>query len=97
MTTPFVPIPGQCFTSLHNWLGTATHRLTDHPLYLDTQQRKRGDPVGYIGLHWTALCFDQLGRRCYNGGDFMRADKENAYPIWYVWPDQIAQLIMPKE
>ena len=40
------------------------------------------------------MCFDQLGRRVRNGGDFKRAELDSAFPVWWVWPDQIAALVM---
>lgn len=42
------------------------------------------------------MCFDQLGRRVRNGGDFKRAELDNAFPVWWVWPDQIAALVMAR-
>lgn len=45
------------------------------------------------GHHFTAMCFDSLGRRIRNGGDFQRAEDEGAFPVWWVWPDQIPELV----
>lgn len=42
------------------------------------------------------FCFDAQGRRCFNGGDFARADKENAFPVSYYslkgMPDPIVRM-----
>ncbi len=87
----FEAIKGQSFRSHQEWVDHASSWLTQHPEYRDTQH-----PTGrgFQGYHFTALCFDQLGRRCRNGGDMMRARDENAFPVWWVWPDQIAPLLM---
>lgn len=92
--THFVAIKGQSFSSRQDWTNNATRRLTGHEKYLNTEHD--GPAKGWRGEHFTALCFDQLGRRCRKGGDFIRAEDENTYPVWYVWPDQIAGLIMDK-
>ena len=89
---PFVPIEGQCFLNHSEWVRRATTRLTNHPDYLNTEHD--GPAKGWRGAHFTALCFDQKGRRCRNGGDFQRATDDDAYPIWWIWPDQIVPLIM---
>jgi hypothetical protein len=88
---PFVAIRGQCFNSHIEWVNKASSWLTSHPEYRDTQHPKK---AGWQGHHFTALAFDQKGRRCRNGGDMKRADDENAFPVWWVWPDQIAELTM---
>jgi len=91
MNKPFIPVDGQSFRSHQAWVVYASRVLTSHPNYCNTE---RGDRTGWRGEHFTALCFDQLGRRCRNGGDMRRADEENAFPVWWVWPDQIADLLM---
>lgn len=89
---PFVAVEGQSFASHQHWVLYATRRLTAHPNYNNTEHN--GPAKGWRGPHFTALCFDQKGRRCRNGGDFQRAEDEGAFPVWWVWPDQIAELIM---
>ena len=89
----FVPVEGQAFTSHAHWVAHATRYLTSHPEYNDTAH---GDAKGWRGYHFTAMCFDQKGRRCRNGGDFKRAEQEDAFPVWWVWPDQLADLIRPE-
>jgi hypothetical protein len=32
-----------------------------------------------------AVCIDAKGRRCFNGGDFMRARDEDAFPVRFFW------------
>lgn len=88
----FIPIEGQSFFTFNEWVNRANIWLTDHPEYLDTQYAT--DLKGWQGHHFTAMCFDQKGRRMRCGGDFMLARDENTFPVWWVWPDQIAALIM---
>lgn len=91
MSAPFIPVEGQSFASHSEWVNKATRYLTAHPEYLNTEHD--GPKKGWRGNHFTALCFDQQGRRCRNGGDFQRAQDEGAFPVWWVWPDQIAELL----
>lgn len=86
----FVPVEGQSFSCQQDWVNRATRMLTSHPRYNDTQN---GDVKGYRGQHFAAMCFDQKGRRCTCGKDFQQAEDDNAYPIYWVWPDQIVELI----
>lgn len=88
---PFVPFDGQSFSSEQDWINRASRVLTAHPEYNNTQHAKQ---KGWNGHHFTALCFDQMGRRCLSGADFMLATEEETYPIWWVWPDQIADAMM---
>jgi hypothetical protein len=87
------PFEGQYFTSFAQWVVQAKHVLTAHPEFNDTEHGGEG----WRGYHFKAMCFDSLGRRCRNGGDFERANKENAFPVWWVWPDQIPQLVETAE
>ena len=73
-------------------LSRPTRALTAHPDYNNTEH---GDAPGWRGAHFTALCFDQAGRRMRNGGDFMRATREGTYPVWWIWPDQIVAALSP--
>ena len=88
----FIAVEGQSFSCHQQWVNKATSRLTRHPRYNNTEHN--GPAKGWRGEHFTALCFDQQGRRCRNGGDMQRAEDEGAFPVWWVWPDQIADLIM---
>lgn len=93
MTTPpirMVPVEGQSFSSEQDWINRAKRVLTSHPSYNNTEHAKA---TGWRGRHFTALCFDQAGRRVRNGGDFKRATDEETYPVWWVWPDQISALL----
>ena len=92
MTAPFIAVPGQAFVNHTDWVVRASRCLTSHPQYRNTEND--GPAKGWRGPHFTALCFDQKGRRCRNGGDFQRAEDESAFPVWWVWPDQIAALLM---
>lgn len=38
------------------------------------------------------VCFDAKGRRCRIGADFMRADKEEAFPVRWIWLDEVPAL-----
>lgn len=42
------------------------------------------------GSEIRAICYDTKGRVCRIGGDFMRARDEDAFPVRWVWPDQVA-------
>lgn len=90
MTPKFVPIDGQSFTSHQQWVNKASSWLTQHPDYCDTEH---GSEAGYRGRHFTAMCFDQKGRRLCIGGDFQRAADEDAFPVWWIWPDQIVPFL----
>lgn len=92
MSEEFVAITGQSFSCHQDWVNRATRCLTGHPQYRDTSQGN--GKKGWQGHHFTAMCFDQKGRRCRNGGDMQRAQDEGAFPVWWVWPDQIAELLM---
>ncbi len=92
MTGSFEAVKGQSFATFDQWVNKASSWLTSHPEYRDTQHPKK---KGWQGYHFTAMAFDQLGRRCRNGADMMRARDEMVFPVWWVWPDQIAALIMP--
>lgn len=92
---PFVAVKGQFFSSQQDWINRARRVLTAHPDYRNTEHE--GPAKGWRGPHFTALCFDQKGRRVRNGGDFQRAENEGAFPVWWVWPDQIAELLMTGE
>ena len=89
-TEPFIAVVGQSFSSQQDWVNRATRHLTAHPAYNNTEH---GENSGWRGPHFTALCFDQAGNRMRNGGDFMRAEAEKTYPVWWVWPDQINHLL----
>lgn len=81
-------VSDQRFDTFDQWVSRAFRWLTSHPEYNNTEHG--GD--GWRGRHFTAICFDQFGRRCHNGGDFMRARDEGAFPVFYLWPDQLLAL-----
>ena len=86
----FVPIDGQSFSSEQDWINRASRVLTCHPDYNNTEH---GEAKGWRGPHFTAMSFDQAGRRVRNGADFKRATDQATYPVWWIWPDQIADII----
>jgi hypothetical protein len=68
----------QQFDSFQQWVNKAPSWLTRHPLY---------------GPHFHAICFDTKGRMCTCGSDMMRARDEDAFPVRWIWPDQVAALM----
>lgn len=40
-----------------------------------------------------AICFDAKGRHCQNGGDFMRARDEEAFPVRWLWDWEVGCLV----
>jgi hypothetical protein len=90
MSEQFVPIEGQCFRSHQDWVNRASRALTAHPEYFNAEH---AETTGWRGYHFAAMCFDQKGRRVRNGGDFKRAEEERAFPVYWIWPDQIVTLI----
>lgn len=84
------PFEDQQFHSFQEWVNKASSWLTRHPQYRNTEN---GDVKGWRGHHFTAMCFDSFGRRVRNGGDFQQAHDEGAFPVWWVWPDQIVEIV----
>lgn len=87
------PFGDQRFDSFDQWVAYASSWLTCH---IDYNNTEHGDDKGWRGNHFTALCFDSLGRRCRIGSDMHRARDEGAFPVWWVWPDQIVELVSRK-
>jgi hypothetical protein len=67
----------QSFGTFQEWVNKASSWLTRHPRYHPERFR--------------AICFDTKGRLCSNGGDMQRAKDEDAFPVRWVWPDQVAE------
>lgn len=44
------------------------------------------------GPHVHAVCIDARGRACEMGKDFMRARDEDAFPVRWLWPEDVAAL-----
>jgi hypothetical protein len=44
-----------------------------------------------------AICYDTKGRLCRNGADFMRARDEGAFPVQWVWLDQVPEAMLAME
>lgn len=83
----------QRFDSFEQWVAKASIRLTRHPHYLNTEHPTHVDTTGWRGPHFTAICFDTAGRICRNGGDMMRARDEGCFPVRWIWPDQVPELV----
>jgi len=66
----------QQFDSREEWINKGQSWLTRHPQW---------------GEHFKAICFDTKGRHVACGGDFRRAEEEGAFPVRWLWPDQVAQ------
>ena len=73
----------QRFDSFQEWVNKASSWLTRHPDYHD-----------YAHSQFKAVCFDSKGRHVKNGGDFARARDEDAFPVHWLWPDQIGQVAL---
>lgn len=87
------PFSSQRFDTFQQWVNKASSWLTRHDEYNNTQHPTRYGDKGYRGDHFTAMAFDSLGRRCRCGADMQRARDENAFPVWWIWPDQIVDLL----
>lgn len=69
----------QQFDSFTQWVNKASSWLTRHPDYHERDFR--------------VVCFDAKGRLCRIGKDFALARDEEAFPIKWIWPDQVAAII----
>lgn len=68
----------QRFDSFGQWVNKGRSWLTRHPDYSPECFR--------------AVCFDAKGRHVKDGAGFMLADREGAFPVRWLWPDQIARM-----
>jgi hypothetical protein len=84
------PFSTQQFDTFEQWVSRASSWLTCHNDYNNTEH---GETKGWRGHHFTAMCFDAKGRRCHNGAHFQRARDEDAFPVWWIWPDQIPEVV----
>lgn len=73
----------QQFDTFQEWVNKASSWLTRHPNYSEDKWK-----------HFRAHCFDKLGRRCFIGADFQRAHDEDAFPVRWLWPDEIGQVAL---
>jgi len=71
----------QQFDSFQEWVNKGRSWLT---------RRQRIDSNDHP--YNRAVCFDMKGRLVQNGGDFARARDEDAFPVRWLWPDQIAEI-----
>lgn len=87
------PFGDQRFDTFDQWVSRASSWLTCHEQYNNAEHPTRFGDKGWRGDHFTALCFDSFGRRCKSGADMQRARDEDAFPVWWIWPDQIVPAI----
>lgn len=73
----------QQFDDFTQWVNKASSWLTRHPDYNEKC--------------FKAICFDAKGRHCKMGGDFMRARDENTFPVRWLWPDQIGEIVLGRD
>lgn len=78
----------QKFSTFDDWVNTATRKLASRDM-TKAPFRYRTPPE-----EDRAICYDTKGRRCWIGRDFMRARDEGAFPVHYIWPDQIIALAL---
>jgi hypothetical protein len=71
----------QQFNSMQEWVNKGNSWLTRRMKY-----NSSGHP------YFRAVCFDTKNRLVSCGGDFQRAEDEGAFPIRWLWPDQIAEI-----
>lgn len=71
----------QKFNSVQEWVNKGRSWLT---------RRQKTDSNGHP--YFKAVCFDAKGRLVACGGDFHRATDEDAFPVRWLWPDQIAEI-----
>lgn len=62
------------FTTFDDWVNTATRKLAN-----------RTCETSGCTMPVPAMCVDTKGRRCYQGGDFMRARDDGSFPVRYFW------------
>lgn len=79
----------QKFEDFQDWVNTATRKLA----YYERDANLRSVATTPPDLE-RAICFDTKGRRCLIGKDFSRARDEDAFPVRYIWPDQMISLAM---
>lgn len=84
----------QRFDSFQQWVDKASSWLTGHPEYNDTEHSKSKP---WRGHHFKAICFDAKGRLCRIGLDFQRARDDKAFPVRWIWPDQIGPRLLELE
>lgn len=66
------------------WAG----QFDTHADWINCAHLKLTGAVGSMGQVVPAICVDSLGRRCHIGADFMRAERDNAYPVRFFWEMQ---------
>ena len=65
--------------------------MAEHNQEFETFQTWVNKASSWLTRHeGKAICFDTKGRQVVNGGGFMRARDENAFPVRWVWDWQVA-------
>ncbi len=77
----------QRFDTHQQWVNRASCVLAAHPRYNEGINYSEPSP-------FKAVCFDSKGRLCRNGGDMARARDEDAFPVYWLWPDQIGAVAL---
>ena len=72
----------QQFDSFNQWVNMASSWLTRHPDYSDERHNT-----------FRAICFDARGRQCRIGRDFEVARDQDAFPVKWLWPDQVGHVV----
>lgn len=78
------PFPEQVFTSINEWYT--------HVDLNDAECIRLGKEL-CSDFYRSSFVFDTKGRRCLSYKDFQRARDENAFPVWWVWLNQIPELV----
>ena len=73
----------QQFDTFDQWVARASQWLTRHPDYSDEKHDM-----------FRVICFDAQGRLCRNGRDFAKARDEDAFPVKWLWPDQVGPMAL---
>jgi hypothetical protein len=69
--------------------------MAEHDQRFDTYAQwvnKAPSWLGRRGPHEKAVCLDTRNRLCAVGADFMRARDEEAFPVRWLWPEDVAAL-----
>lgn len=71
--------------------------MAEHNQQFDTFQEWVNKASSWLtrrGRDVHATCFDARGRVINDGAGFMRANKENAFPVRWLWPSQLETLLI---
>lgn len=82
-----MPLHRQRFDTFEEWVSSATRFLTFHERYNEGAGWSEPNP-------FRAVCYDARGRLCRRDRDFMRARDEDAFPVYWIWPDQVGKRLL---